>query len=53
MGGTGVWNGQPVCDKAPDLTRNGQKKKTNDEAPMTKEIRTPNDEFTAAFNFRH
>jgi hypothetical protein len=24
---------------------------TNDEAPMSKEIRSPNDEFTVAFKF--
>ena len=53
MGGTSVGNGQPVCDKAPDLTCNARRKMTNDEARMTKEIRSPNDEFAVEFDFRH
>ena len=51
MGVSGVWNRQPVCDKASGLRRPGGR--TNDEAPTTKEIRSPNDEFAVEFNLRH
>ncbi len=41
MGGADVWCRQPVCNQASGLKL---VKMANDEAPMTKEIRSPNDE---------